>query len=180
MFRLGTSGYTPVTSSLALAPGAAEQEFTITRHDAPSDGATSLLTQTTFSANGQFVRGLRVGYMPPPRAFVPKTPVPRVLDTRNGGGKLGPNQERIVNLGVPGFAKAAVMNLTITETEHAGFVAVFPAHTSWPGNSSINWSTDGQNTANTVVTAVDSAGRVKIRGGVNRTHVVIDVQGYLL
>jgi hypothetical protein len=51
---------------------------------------------------------------------------------------------------------------------------------AWPGNSSINWSSPGQNVANGVVTEVDPTGAVKIRGGVNPTHVVIDVQGYLL
>jgi hypothetical protein len=83
-------------------------------------------------------------------------------------------------LGVPGFASAAVINLTITETENAGFVAVFAANVSWPGNSSIDWSSTNQNLANSVITAVDSTGHIKIRGGVNPTNVVIDVQGYLL
>jgi hypothetical protein len=51
---------------------------------------------------------------------------------------------------------------------------------AWPGNSNINWSQTDQNLANGVVTAVDPSGAVKIRGGVNRTHVVIDVQGYFV
>jgi hypothetical protein len=103
-----------------------------------------------------------------------------VLDTRNGSTKLAPGEERVVALGVPGLASAAVINLTVTGTEVAGFVAVFPANVSYPGNSSINWSATNQNLANGVITATDPTGKIKIRGGVNSTDVVIDVQGYLL
>ena len=87
---------------------------------------------------------------------------PRVLDTRIMGVKLNPDEKRVVPPRVPGF------------------VAVFAANVAWPGNSNINWSQSDQNLANGVVTAVDPSGAVKIRGGVNRTHVVIDVQGYFL
>ena len=103
-----------------------------------------------------------------------------MLDTRTAGGKLQPNEERVVALGVPAAATAAVINLTVTDTEIAGFVAVFPANVAYPGNSSINWSATGQNLANGVITGIDPTGKVKIRGGVNPTDVVIDVQGYLL
>jgi hypothetical protein len=72
-----------------------------------------------------------------------------------------------------------VINLTVTETEGAGFVAVFPGDVAYPGNSSINWFAPNANIANGVITAVDATGQVKI-GGVNPTHVVIDVLAALL
>ena len=104
-----------------------------------------------------------------------------MLDTRLTGGKLSPNEERIVTLdGVPSFAHGAVVNLTVTETEGAGYVAVFPAGSTWPGNSSVNWSGPDENVANAVLTGTDANGRVAIRGGVNRAQVVIDLVGYLL
>jgi hypothetical protein len=113
--------------------------------------------------------------------LVPLAPTKRVLDTRVTGGKLNADEERVVTLdGVPGFARGAVINLTVTETEGAGFVAVFPANVGWPGTSSINWSAPDQNIANAVLTAVDDTSRIRIRGGVNRTQVVIDLVGYLL
>ena len=62
----------------------------------------------------------------------------------------------------------------------AGWVAAFPTGTTYPGNSSINWFGPNQNLANGVISAVDSTGKITIRGGVNKTHVVIDVQGYLV
>jgi hypothetical protein len=75
-----------------------------------------------------------------------------------------------------------VLNLTVTETEGAsgGFVAVFRAGIPWPENSSINWSGPNQNVANGVITALDDAGQITIRGGANRTHVVIDRIGWLV
>jgi serine protease len=105
-------------------------------------------------------------------------PIPRVLDTRVTGGKLQNNEERVVATGVPAGALAAVINLTVTETEQGGFVAVFPADSTWPGNSSINWSSSGQNLANSVITATDATGHIRVRGGVNPAHVVIDTQGF--
>ena len=101
-----------------------------------------------------------------------------MLDTRVNGGKLQNNEERVVATGVPAGALAAVINLTVTETEQGGFVAVFPANSTWPGNSSINWSTSGQNLANSVISATDATGHIRVRGGVNPTHVVVDVQGH--
>jgi hypothetical protein len=105
--------------------------------------------------------------------------VPR-YDTRTGAGKLQPGEVRVVNVGAPAVARAAVINLTVTETEAAGFVAAFAANIDWPGNSSINWSSPNQNIANGVICPLDSSGTIKIRGGVAPTHVVIDTEGYLL
>jgi hypothetical protein len=135
------------------------------------------------SMGGAAVFGCSIGYLPPTQGFIPFTGNdPRVLDTRLPGpltGKLGPDQERVVPLGFAG-ARSAVLNLTITGTVGAGFVAVFPAGISWPGNSSINWSASNQNIANGVITAVDGNGAIKIRGGANPTHVVIDRIGFMI
>jgi hypothetical protein len=175
-------GYGSAAPKLDMSPGAGTLTATMNATEPATDGSTSYMAFVQFSTVGQFVQGLRVGYIPPPQAFVALDPIPRVLDTRTTAlGKLNPNEERLVTLtGVPGFATAAVINLTITDTEGAGYVAVFPANVPWPGNSSINWSATGQIAANSVVTAIDPTGTIAIRGGVGRTHVVIDVQGYLL
>jgi len=138
----------------------------------------STYTVSFFCGAGSSVFGCTVGYLPPTQSFVPFTGVPRVLDTR-GGAKLAPGEERIIDLGIPG-ARSAVINLTITQTEIAGYVAVFPADIAWPGNSSINWSETNQNVANGVITKVDATGKIKIRGGDGSTHVIIDRIGYLI
>ena len=175
-------GYAPVAPKLVMAPGVGAQTATMTTAEPATDGSTSYMAFVEFAALGQFVQGLRIGYLAPPRAFVALNPIPRVLDTRIGAlGKLNPDEQRLVPLtGVPGFAASAVINLTVTDTEGAGYVAVFPADVPWPGNSNINWSASGQILANSVVTAVDPTSTIAIRGGVGRTHVVVDVQGYLL
>jgi len=143
----------------------------------------STYTVSFFLTAGSAVFGCSIGYLPPTQSFVPFTgDDPRVLDTRLPGpltGKLGPGQEKVVPLGFAG-ARTAVINLTITETVGAGFVAVFSAGIPWPNNSSINWSASNQNIANGVITAVDSTGSIKIRGGSNPTHVVIDRIGFMI
>ena len=143
----------------------------------------STYTISYFVSPGQAIFGCTLGYAPPTQSFIPFSgSVPRVLDTRNPGpltGKLGPGEERVVDLGFVG-ARSAVINLTVTETVGGGFVAVFQNGINWPENSSINWSSTNQNIANGVITAVDANGRIKIRGGANPTHVVIDRIGFMI
>lgn len=141
--------------------------------------ADSLYYLDVFFSAGDSIFGMTIGYTPPTQSFVPFTgTVPRVLDTRSGA-KLQPDEERTVDMGFAG-ARSAVFNLTITETVGAGFVACFPAGTTWPNNSSINWFGTDQNLANGVICALDGNGRLTIRGGVNPTHVVIDRIGFML
>jgi hypothetical protein len=128
---------------------------------------------------GQSILAARVGVIPAPSAFIPAAG--RILDTRTTGGKFAPSEERVVALGVPGTARAAVINLTLTETEgNGGFAAVFPNGIPWPGTSSINWFGPNQNLASSVTTAVDGTGAIKIHVGANRTHIVVDLAGYIL
>lgn len=138
----------------------------------------STYTVSFYCGPGSSVFGCTIGYLPPTQSFVPFTGTPRVLDTR-GGARLAPNEERVVDLGVPG-ARTAVINVTVTETVGAGYVAVFRADVAWPGNSSINWSGSNQNIANGVITPVDATGKIRIRGGDGSTHVIIDRIGYLI
>lgn len=130
---------------------------------------------------GASVHGVTLGYEPVAQTFIPFSgAVPRIYDSRDGAGKLDPNQERTIPLGFPG-ARSAVINLTVDGTEGAGgFVSAFRADIAWPGSSSINWSAAGQILANTTVVAMDAAGQIKIRGGAARTHVVIDRIGWLI
>jgi hypothetical protein len=171
--------YDDAAQPATLAKGPNLQSFTWDLTEPVTGAATYSVLVNTFDTT-QLVGGLRYGYIPPAQAFTPLAEITRVLDTRTTGGKLAPNEERTISLGVPGVASAAVFNLTVTETEGAGYVAVFPAGIQWPGNSTINWSAANQNLANGVISAIDGTGKVIIRGGTNKTHVVIDVQGYLM
>lgn len=143
--------------------------------------ADATYTITMFCSAGVTFSGVTVGYEAPGRVFIPFAgAAPRIYDSRSiAAGKLAPNEERVIGLGLAG-ARHGVFNLTLDGTETAGFVAVFAANIAWPNNSSINWSTTNQVIANTVISNLDPSGQIKIRGGANKTHVIIDMVGYLI
>ena len=116
----------------------------------------------------------------------------RIYDSRTdtvllGGAKLAAGTTIIVTVTVPGesrFLMAAFLNVTITETEGAGFLRVNGTDSSGerpvPTTSNVNWSQNGQTLANLVLTTVGAEAGVDIfAGGSGRTHVVVDLQGYV-
>src|SRR5215207_10623560 len=116
----------------------------------------------------------------------------RAYDSRTVGGKLAPGTTRTASLqqgmsgsgamalAVPPGATAALVTLTITETEDAGYVKLYSAAlAAEPPTSNINWWTFDQNLAVTTTVAVDASAQVKLTGGVAATHVVLDVVGFL-
>lgn len=122
--------------------------------------------------------------------FVPLDLPKRIYDSRPGldpagvtKGKIGNGQERVIDakLGgaVPPGASAVQVNLTVTETNDAGYLSLFRNGSSWPGTSSINWAQPGTTVANGTTVAVDGAAKFKVRCA-GETHVVIDVLGYYL
>ncbi len=69
--------------------------------------------------------------------------------------------------------------MTITETEGiGGFVAIRPEGSPFNDTSSINWFGPDQNIGTTVVTGLGGDRQIIARGGVNRTHLVVDVTGF--
>ena len=167
------------TSGAALSAVTVAAEFEVTAEAAPV--VLLYLGDIDAGAGATQIHGARIAYEPAP-SFVPFTPVPRPYNTRDTAGltKLDVGEERTITLPVPPSASAAVLQLTVTETGPGGFVAVYPAGTGWPGNSSINWSGASSNVGNTVITAVSPNGQITIRGGGSPTHVIVDVPGYLL
>lgn len=127
-------------------------------------------------------------------------PVPlRIYDSRTGqgpastgDGPLAPGQERTIDLtlgyqgtstvpvdAVPAAATAAALNITVVDTEGAGFLAVFSADQAYSGTSNLNWSGPGQIVANYAVSATSLAGAVKVRaGGTGPTNLIVDVSGF--
>jgi hypothetical protein len=116
----------------------------------------------------------------------------RVYDSRVdtvllGGAKLAAGNTITVAVSVPDetrFLMAAFLNVTITDTEGAGYLRVNGTDSSGerpvPVTSNVNWSQNGQTLANLVLTSVGSEAGVDIfAGGSGRTHVVVDVQGYV-
>jgi hypothetical protein len=169
--------------SSGLAAGGGNKTQTITLNGSrPQLAPIRLVTNTSYTVRfyvgpGDSIHAVSIGYTPPLQGFVPVTGHQRVLDTRSSGGKLQPGQVRTVAAGVAG-ARSTMFSLIVLGTEGAGSVACFPANIAYPGNSSIAWFGTGQTLENTVVSAVDSHGNIKIRGGTNRTHVIIDRIGH--
>ena len=118
------------------------------------------------------------------------TPV-RVFDSRvdspfPGHRKLQSGESVGVSVGpaVEGFPSAVFINVTITETEGAGYLVVFASDSTGarpiPPTSNINWSTTGVTLANLALTAVGGENTVAVHcDGGGRTHVVVDVYGYV-
>ena len=117
----------------------------------------------------------------------------RAYDSRdNAGPKIGALETRTISLAtgkdaqgasliaVPPGATGAIVTLTVTATVGpGGFLKLYSAAIPEPATSSINWAGTNQNLAVSTQVAVDSTGQVKVTGGANSTHFVIDVIGYL-
>lgn len=103
------------------------------------------------------------------------------LETRTISLATGKTPDNVSHLAVPPGATAAIVTLTVTETVGpGGFLKLYNADlVAAPATSSINWAGNNQNIAVTTQVAINSAGQVKVQGGANSTHFVIDVIGYL-
>ena len=128
--------------------------------------------------------------------FVTTSAPQRVYDSRPGFGPtsgvpasnlvkfpIGSNNDRVLSVvGTSGaFVTAVLLTLTVVNTNAAGFLAVLQGSGTWgvPAQfSSMNWYESNQITANSVVSAVNSSGQVKVHcGGTGFTDFVIDLVG---
>lgn len=120
-----------------------------------------------------------------------RTPT-RMFDSRTdttllGGDKIAADDAIIVTVGIPDeerFLVSVFLNVTVTETEGAGFLRVFATDPSGtlpePETSNVNWFADGQTFGNFVLSGVGPEFGVEIYcGGAGRAHVIVDVQGYV-
>jgi hypothetical protein len=117
----------------------------------------------------------------PDGMFNPLPPF-RLLDTRNGGGPVGPGQSITLQVtgqgGVPATGvSAVVLNVTVTDTTAPSYLTVWPAGTSRPLASNLNF-TAGQTVPNRVMVKVGSGGQVNIFNFSGSTDVVVDVGGW--
>lgn len=138
---------------------------------------------------GDLLVGGWATWNPGPGEFVSK--VERIYDSRAAStdwgqsvGKFHPNEERWLQVPVPVTtvgAHAAVLNVTVTQTEGSGWLAVYPPG-GYPGTSTINWSGPNQTLANNTQTAIGPVQSnrygVLLRTGPSRAHVVVDLLGY--
>ncbi len=189
-----TAGGTPVTITGANFTGATAVKFgttaatTFTVNSATQIAATSPpgtgtvdVTVTGLGGTSATSAADRFTYTLPPAAYTAVTPV-RLLDTRNGGGPLGPAASRNLTVagvtpGAPSGASAVVLNVTVTNTTAASYLTVYPMGSTQPLASNLNWVT-GETIPNLVSVQVGSGGAITIFNAVGSTDVVVDLEGY--
>lgn len=117
----------------------------------------------------------------------------RAYDSRQGTeGLITVGQTRTISLAtgtngagarvmaLPPGATAAIVRLTVTDSVGAGFLKLYSAAlTTEPATSAANWYQTNSIVGSDATVAVDGQGRVKVTAGVNSTHFVIDVIGYV-
>ena len=129
-------------------------------------------------------------------SYHPVTPA-RVYDSRVQfpfPGRLSTGQHRTVSIAdsrdpngsiltanlVPAGATAVFANVTVTDTDHSGWIAVNPGGTTAVSASAVNWSSAQESLANGLALTIDATTRqvTIVAGGPGSTDVVIDVYGY--
>jgi hypothetical protein len=118
----------------------------------------------------------------------------RAYDSRSTtDGKLVADTARVIDLSsglngsngsvpaVPIGARAALITLTVTQTNGSGFLKAYSsALTTPPATSTINWTAPNSDIATSTTVAVDGSGKIALLAGLNGTHVIVDVVGYYL
>lgn len=112
-------------------------------------------------------------------SFVAVGPV-RVFDSRDARtGGLTPLEPVVVQVAdradVPQGAVAAIVNVTLTEPEAAGWAAVWPAGTSWPGTSNVN-ADAGATVASTATVSLSASGAFALQVS-TPAHAIVDLVG---
>lgn len=126
---------------------------------------------------------------------VPTAPLPligitpcRVADTRGNGftGDYGPpalsagvprDFTLIGKCGIAATASAVSLNITVTATQGAGFIKIYPSGASAPVVSTLNYLA-GQTVANAAVVPLGTDGAITVVAGVSGTQLIIDTNGY--
>ncbi|MBB4910933.1 RCC1 domain-containing protein [Actinophytocola algeriensis] len=110
--------------------------------------------------------------------FTPVSPK-RVLDTRIGGGPVGPAGTVTIDLSaaVPASVTAVALNVTGTGPTTATFVTAYPAGTARPTASNLNLVT-GETRANLATVAVGADRKVVLYNNTGSVHLLADLTGY--
>ncbi|HEX2118081.1 MAG TPA: peptidoglycan recognition protein [Acidimicrobiales bacterium] len=170
----------PTASNLNFSAGPASTNMVIARVGA--DGKVSIYnnlgsTDVIADVAGWFASPAS----PPPGSRYFGISPNRILDTREGAGRLGPGGTIDLTVagvgGVPGSATSVILNVTVNEpTGVDSFLTLFPAGTARPLASNLNF-VSGETIPNLVIVRLQN-GRVSIYNNQGTTHVIADVQGW--
>ena len=106
----------------------------------------------------------------------------RVMDTRSGTGvakaRIGAGKQVTLTVpGLPSTATAVVLNVTAIKPSTSGYLTVFPAGTTRPTTSSLNFVA-GQTVPNLVMVKVGTGGKVTVYNRSGTVDVIADLAGY--
>ncbi|HYC88741.1 MAG TPA: hypothetical protein VEO54_05985 [Thermoanaerobaculia bacterium] len=155
-----------------------------TRSIAYTAGASGTVALTvTVSRNGCAPSGnASVAIQPrPANATMLYTVTPcRAVDTR-GGAAVANGETRDFPLagvcGIPADAKAVVANVTAVGPLTDGWLALWPAGTTWGGTSTMSYRS-GRTRANNTILPLPDNGSVSLLNSGGPQHVLVDVTGY--
>ena len=161
----------PATSNLNFSRHQTVANLVVTR--VAADGTACLATSqdahVIVDLEGTFASG----------GLITQNPV-RALDTRAGGAPAlaagGIVTVPLPAAGVPSGARAAVVNLTATDTAAAGYLTAWPCDQPRPTASVLNHDA-GQTVAGLAVVPVDGHGQICVFTFAS-AHVVVDVSGW--
>ncbi|HEX8408034.1 MAG TPA: M12 family metallo-peptidase [Thermoanaerobaculia bacterium] len=110
----------------------------------------------------------------------------RIIDTRGPVGPFGGpalanaatrNVQITGNCGIPAGAKSVVANITAVGPTTSGFLALYAAGLTWPGNSTLNYRA-AKTRANSALLLLSNDGRVTVLNVGATQNFIIDVTGY--
>lgn len=164
-----TTGDTP---NLAVVPVSADGKISIAN---TSPGSVGIIVDVM----GYFKKG-QASTAGTYQSTAPK----RLMDTRLSSAPVGAGKDINVAVAgantVPAGAKAAMVNLTVTESKSYGYLTAYPAGKALPNASNVNYS-QGQTVANFAVVPIGADGKITVRNtSAGATHVVVDLVGYIL
>ncbi|MGW2400790.1 trypsin-like serine protease [Kitasatospora sp. NPDC001664] len=180
-----SAGFVAVRPTKAARPAGSSVNFTagqvapnLVTAPVDVDGTVHLWANT---ANVNLVVDV-LGYYSPQSTgkFTARTPA-RLIDTRTTATPVGAYSTLDVQVGglngVPANATAVVLNLTVTNPGAGGNLTAFPAGTTRPATSNLNYSA-GQTISNQVIVPVGASGKVSFysHSGAN-TDLVVDFVG---
>ena len=112
----------------------------------------------------------------------------RIQDSRPSGPKVGPystpwsnGTDRTITVagtsGIPAYAQAVMLNATVTNTTEASFLTVYPAGTTRPLASSLNWA-QGWTIPNAITAKVGSSQQIRAYNPTGKVDVIMDANGW--
>ncbi len=182
------SDYDSASGTLTFTAGMATRPVSVTvRSDAAEEGAETFFVNLASASGAPIARSQATGSIFESGGYFTLVPC-RVLDTRNpagpyGGPVLAANATRNVMLagqcGIPATARAVSVNVTVTGSTAAGNLRLFPAGTTLPLVSTLNYAV-GQTRANNGIVALSAAGLAlrAVQTAGTSAHVILDVNGY--